>query len=111
MPHVFETIDGNRRVRWYPDEHYQTIGSYAYDTEAETKAAEDDELAKLASGEWFVLCAIAATQTDCTCPECDGWHKTDALCGIVIEPNEDKLREFAEGNGWIGAAACQTVQP
>lgn len=43
------------RYLFVNDEHHATRGSYGYDTPEETKAAEDEELAKLESGEWVVL--------------------------------------------------------
>lgn len=76
------------------DEMHETRGSYAYETEAETKAAEDEELAKLRRGEWVVLAVTKERRADCDCPECSGWHTEDTLCGIVIENGEDAVLAY-----------------
>ena len=86
---LYETSD-QRRVRWVYDEHHEVEGTYAYDTEEETKAAEDLEYANLESGEWVALGCIIERK----CLACLNWHETDSLWGIVIEPDEAKLREY-----------------
>ncbi len=90
-PH-FETrhLSNGKRCRWVHDENHETRGSYGLDTEEETKAAEDEELAKLASGEWVVLGCIVEERK-----ACGEFHETDSLWGIVIEPDGEKLDSFA----------------
>ena len=78
------------RCRWVYDETHETRGSYGYSTEEETRAAEDEELAKLASGEWVVLGCIIEKKM-----ACGEYHEADSLWGIVIEPDDAKLDEFA----------------
>ena len=80
------------RVLWVYDETYQTRGNYAYDTEEKTKAAEDAEIASLESGELVALGAVVQHK----CDHCEGWMDKDSLCGIVIEPDDEKLRAFAQ---------------
>jgi len=73
------------RVRWIYDESYETVGSYAYDTEAETKAAEDWELERLRDGRLITLGAIVETK----CGACGQWETRDSLWGIVVSPDEN----------------------
>jgi len=89
---VYETWDNEdgSRVRWVYDEFYQTVGSYAYDTEEETKAAENWELERLRDGRLIALGCIQERK----CPTCGQWEEKDSLWGIVIEPDTEKLREF-----------------
>ena len=85
--HTFDH-DG-RRFRLVHDDQHETRGSYGLATEAETTAAEDEEIAKLESGEWIVLGCIVAEP--CTrahgehCQDCNGWDETDSCWGIVIQ--------------------------
>jgi len=79
------------RVRWVHDEHHETRGSYGYETEEATRAAEDEEIAKLASGEWVVLGCIVEEQ----CGACSEWRERDSVWGVVIEPDDVKLDEYA----------------
>ena len=85
------------RFRWVYDEHYETRGSYACETEEETKQAEDREIESLNSGRFVALGCIVELRCEpnCHCPACPVWYDSDALWGIVIEPDHDKLREFA----------------
>ena len=83
-------IDEKTRVRWVYDENYETIGFYAYDTEEETKEAENWEIERLESGELVPLGFIIEEK----CSQCGNWDQVDSLWGIVIEPDEEKLREF-----------------
>lgn len=76
-----DKIKDNQRIRLVYDEDHETEGSYGYETEAETKAAEDHELAMLESHEWVVLGRIIEER----CSHCDSWTETDSLWGIVIE--------------------------
>jgi len=94
MEHTYETTEHGPlcRVRWVYDEHYQTVGSYCYDTTEETEEAEREELAKLESGEWVALGAIVETRAT----EAHPWTESDSLWGIVVESDPSKLREFAE---------------
>jgi len=81
------------RVRWVPDEDYQTRGSYWMGTDEETKKVEDWELERLENGTFVALGAVV----EHLCPTCKEWHETEnSLWGIVIEPDETKLAEFAE---------------
>ena len=84
------------RVRWTYDRHYQTRGSYSCATDAETLAAERWEIDMLDRGDWVALGATVEQRTVCDCPACDGWHETDALWGIVVEPDGANLDEFAQ---------------
>ena len=62
----------------------------------ETRAAEQGELSKLENGTWFALGAIVEQKAEgCACSSCTGWHELDSLWGIVIEPDGEKLDEFA----------------
>lgn len=79
------------RCHWVYDPHHETRGSYGYDTEAETRAAEDEEIAKLNSGEWAALGCIVEHQ----CEKCGDWFAGDSCWGIVIEPNGATLDSFA----------------
>lgn len=81
----------DQRIRLVYDEHYETRGSYGYDTEEETKAAEDSEIERLESGEWAVYGRIEETR----CPACGGWGTTDSLWGIVVENTEKGCIEAA----------------
>lgn len=99
------------RVRWIYDDLYETVGSYAYETEEETREAEAWELERLADGRLVALGAIVEHEcSGCGCPHCTGWHPLEVtymngngstfrgpqdLWGIVIEPDGDKLDEFA----------------
>lgn len=76
-----ERLAPDERVRLVPDTDYQTIGSYAYDTEEETRAAEDHELDMLERHEWVVLGRIVERR----CPHCDSWTQTDSLWGMVVD--------------------------
>ena len=117
----YETqVYGDTRLRWVYDELHCTEGSYAYETEAETRAAEDWERERLADGRLVALGCIVEERVECACPDCDGWHERQerftgngkdyfdgpsSLWGIVIEPDAEKLREFAVHQGWIKADA------
>jgi len=99
---AFETMRfGDVRLRWVWDDDYQTRGSYGLDTEEETRKAEDWELERLADGRLIPLGCIVDRVVDCDCPDCDGWHETDSCFGIVIEPDDAELIEYARWNGWI----------
>jgi hypothetical protein len=77
-------------VSAYYDCHHETEGSYAYDTKEETLAAEQEERSKLESGEWVVLLASVSH----ACPTCNHHVISDSLSGIVIENDEDIVREY-----------------
>lgn len=87
-----------KHFRLVYDEDHETRGSYAYDTPEETKAAEDEELAKLSSGEWVVLGCIVTERCPsaqhCVC--CAGAHEVDSVWGIVIAPDKAKAEEWAK---------------
>jgi len=97
--------EGDYRVVYEYDDFHQTRGSYGYETEAETKAAEDEEIEKLESGEWVVLCATAYRKASCDCPDCSGWHEGDSCGGIVVENDETKITADARWNGWLPEVA------
>ncbi len=79
-----------RKYKLFHDMEYETRGSYACNTEEETKAAEDEELANLRSGKWVVLYAVVYSY----CIYCQRWNDTDSVGGCVIENNKDKAREY-----------------
>lgn len=93
LPILHTFTKGHRTYRLVPDYYHQTRGFYALDTEEETKAAEDEELSKLESGEWIALgvivtipCegsgALAGKRTHCEA--CQGSVEDTSLWGIVI---------------------------
>lgn len=90
--------DGSQRFTAVYDMDYEVEGSFALDTEEQTKAAERDTLARLASGEWIVIGITVAhhcPNTGKCCHSCDGWQDGDSLWGIVIEDNDEQIRTFA----------------
>lgn len=93
MSATFETIDisDTVRVRWVHDDDYQSEGSYAYETEEETRLDIENEQAKLASGEWIVLGAIVEKK----CSTCEHWHECDSVWGVVVDPVKEDLGELA----------------
>lgn len=93
--HTFE--HGGKRYRFVHDERHETVGSYAYETPEETKAAEEEEIAKLASGEWVVLGCVVSEPCDheSHCRACDGWTETDSLWGIVVPNAVKEFERFA----------------
>lgn len=83
------------------DEDHETRGSYAYDTEEETRAAEDEEIEKLNSGEWVCLGVIVYEKKphcgSCTCdPEKWDWTETASLWGIVIYNSNESIEDFVK---------------
>lgn len=82
---------GRIRFRWVPDEVYMTDGSYAYETERESKAAEELERRKLQSGEWEALGVIA--QVPKVCESCgtwtDEWEDRGSVWSIVIDTDDE----------------------
>jgi hypothetical protein len=90
--------DGLRVLVVY-DQSHETRGSYGYDTEEETKAAEDEEMRKLHSGEWVVLGFVLERK----CSECATWITEDSLWGVVIENSEAKIREHLKDHGFLTA--------
>lgn len=90
-----------RHYKLVHDEDYQTVGSFAYETAKETKAAEDKQIAKLDSGEWVVLgCIVTAPCEGGTgnsdepashCRACSGSVEVDSLWGIVVENDTRKI--------------------
>lgn len=104
---TYHQFDHNgKHYRLVYDEGYQTRGSYAYDTEEETKAAEDEEIAKLYSGEWVVLgcivtapcCGVEQVGGVQHCEACTGTVEVDSLWGIVIENDTAKVEQFCKEN-------------
>jgi len=89
------------------DELHETVGSYAYDTEEETKEAENKELAMLRSGEWIAIGIKRFSKCEGHPPElgdkpqhcgsCKGWDEEDACWGIVIENDQKAWEKFAKG--------------
>lgn len=74
------------------DDDYETIGSYAYDTEEATTAIEEEEMAKLADGEWGVFGIILFEE----CANCELPKELDSIWGIVCEPEDAELLEAIE---------------
>jgi hypothetical protein len=93
--HTFEH-DG-RRFRLVVDEEHETRGSYGLATEAATLAAEDEELAMLASGAWVVLGCLVSDPCphDEHCGDCSGWNETDSCWGIVVENSIETAETLA----------------
>jgi len=87
-----EWLAEGHRVRLVYDVHYQTVGSYAYDTEEETKEAEDYEIAQLEKHEWVALGRIE--EKPCN-GECGGWIVVDSLWGIVVDNTAEGYQEAA----------------
>ena len=90
---------GTLRVLAVHDHNHETEGSYAYDTEEETHAAEDHERDKLESGEWVALGFVKEEK----CSKCGGWDHVDSLWGIVIENSEAKVRQYMVETGFLNA--------
>lgn len=99
MTTFHEWCVGAKRYRAVYDEDHQTRGSYAYDTEAETRAAEDEEIANLRSGRWVVLGVIVMEKK----PHCDSchcpfalwpWTETDSFWGIVVDNAPAAIEAF-----------------
>lgn len=86
-----------KHYRLVYDEIHETRGSYAYDTEEETKAAEDEELAGLESGRLVALGCIVTEPCPGAhhCGACSGTVEVDSLWGIVVENDEAKARAYA----------------
>lgn len=83
-----------KRYRVVYDEDHQTRGSYAYDTEEETRAAEDEEIANLESGRWVVVGCIVSQPHEQKCTvHCPAWEETDSLWGIVVKNDETTVRQ------------------
>jgi len=92
--HAFKR--GGKHYRVVHDEAYQTRGSYAYDTEEETRAAEEHELERLASGAWVVVGCIVTEpcDNDHHCSSCTGRVEVDSLWGMVIPDDVDKAERL-----------------
>lgn len=88
---TYRTMGPGVRCHWQIDPHHRTRGSYGYDTEAETRAAEEEEIAKLNSGEWAALGCIVEHQ----CEKCGDWFEGDSCWGIVTETDGPTLDSFA----------------
>jgi len=76
-------------VHWYFDIDYSPFGSFAYDTDEETKDAEQREADKLNSGEYVAL--------GCVIKDDVRGYEEDSLWGIVVRPNEKALVEAFAG--------------
>lgn len=98
-------VDGDFRVRVVFDEDHETRGSYGYETEEETRAAEDEEIEKLESGEWVVLGFIIEQR----CPRCKSWDTPEdsrqdiSVWGVVIDNSEKAVREALIADGFLTA--------
>lgn len=88
--HPAKVAEG-KRVRLVYDEMYRTRGSYGYDTEEETKEAEDYEIDMLDRGNWVVLGRIEEEQ----CKHCSAWSQTDSLWGMVVDNSDSGFEEAA----------------
>jgi hypothetical protein len=84
-------LDETRTLKAFYDSSYETVGSYAYDTEEETRAAEQEELSKLESEEWVALYIVLYR----VCPECEEIRIVDDLGGCVVENDRDAVYLFA----------------
>lgn len=87
-----------KHYRLVYDEDHETRGSYSYDTEEETRAAEDEEIRKLNSGEWVVLgCIVTAPcSSKKHCEACPGRHEVDSLWGIVVDNSNREAERVAK---------------
>jgi len=90
MDIYMEFDEGDYTYKAFYDSHHETRGSYAYSTEEETKRAEDEELAKLESGEWVALFCVKYKP----CPTCHNLEELDSVGGCVVENDEDKVKEY-----------------
>ncbi len=103
METIHEFDHDGKRYRFVPDENYRTRGSYAYDTEEETRAAEDAEIEKLESGEWTVVGCLVLEPCDIPgerhCEGCSGWTETDSLWGIVVDSTNKAMEQFVKDGG------------
>ena len=98
---TWDCAEAGKRIVMVADTDHLTRGSYGLDTEQETKAAEDEELAKLESGEWVVVGFGLEEQCNC----CDAWKVTDAIWGCVIENSEEIQKREAGWNLGVEVAA------
>jgi hypothetical protein len=100
MTTYHEFDHAGRHYRLILDLDHTTRGSYGYDTPEETKAAEDEEIAKLNSGEWVVLGCIVTEPCPANehCPCCSGSHEVDSLWGIVIDNSSKAAEAFVKEN-------------
>ena len=101
MTTYHEWEDEGKKYRAVYDEYHETRGSYAYDTEEETKAAEDEELANLESGKWIVVgIMVYERQPHCATCKCKKaeqlWTWTDSCWGIVVENSTAAVERFAK---------------
>lgn len=88
----FEHNGRTYRVVW--DEDHETRGSYSYDTEEETKAAEDEEIRNLESGKWVVVgCIVTRPCPGPHCNACAGTVEEDSLWGIVCDSGEAQVKQ------------------
>lgn len=98
LPEYMPTFEHEGRLyRVVYDEIYETRGSYSYDTEEETRAVEDEEIANLASGKWVAVGVIVTMPCPGHdggphCGACAGFIDVDSLWGIVCEQGEDKVK-------------------
>jgi hypothetical protein len=87
MPTFHEFDHDGRHYAIVYDESYETRGSYSYDTEEETRAAEDEEIAKLQSGEWIVVgCIVTGPRR--------GLVEIASVWGTVIENDAAKVEAY-----------------
>jgi hypothetical protein len=97
---IHEWTVNEKHYRAVYDDTYATRGSYALDTEDETRAAEDEEIAKLESGAWIAI-GIIVWEKKPHCKECQclskdwPWTETNSLWGIVVENDTQAIEEFA----------------
>ena len=100
MATIHEWNGNGKHYRAVYDDLHETRGSYALDTEEETRAAEDEEIVKLESGKWVAI-GIRVFEhkphcSTCTCKATD-WPltETNALWGIVVENTPTAIEAFA----------------
>lgn len=78
------------------DEDYDVRGSFALGTDEEDKAAEDEVITKVNSGEWVVIGIIVTRPCPGPhCESCSGRIETDSLWGIVVENTDAEIERFA----------------
>ena len=112
--HKFE--HNGKTYKFVPDDQHETIGSYAYATPEETKAAEDHELAMLESGDWIALGCIVEEKCDGVlpielegapraglhCPCClahGGKLEVDSFWGIILDNSTTAWEQFIRDGG------------
>lgn len=80
------------RARWVYDSDYQSEGSFAYDTEAETARAVREEIEAIERGHLVPMgCVI-----EYLCPHCNTWYQINSLWGIVASGPDSAFAQETE---------------